>query len=312
VSGYLPDLTDVLLKPWEYRNDMYKLGFWRAKVLDVNDPEGRGRVKVRILLLHPETSTPSPGASLPTTIGDIPDDNCPWAEPGGFLGAGGHNSGVFSAPPVGATVWVAFEMGHSGRPVWFGGWMGAPNGVPDLPTEFLASPSNVRLLRTPAGHSFILNDTTALESITLQTKGGHKVLLDDTLSSPHIEVTSKLGHTVKINDQTSTITAQLSGGLQSVTLTQSAITVQSGVVTLTLSSTGEVAITTAGNVTVTTPGMISLGGPLAIHGIAFDTIVAKFNSHYHMVGSSSSSPPLPATSLLVNGVDTTLTVKSKV
>ena len=77
------------------------LGRYRGEVLDVEDPKSIGRVKVKV----------------PEVLGDVDSG---WALPA--FAASGDGSGIYAVPPVGAGVWVEFEAGDLGRPVWVGGW----------------------------------------------------------------------------------------------------------------------------------------------------------------------------------------------
>lgn len=76
--------------------------FYRAYVMDINDPEKLGRIKIRIPAKHPEGSS------------------YPWAYPGYFAGLG-FQTGMFILPPVGSIVFVTFECSDEHRPIYFGG-----------------------------------------------------------------------------------------------------------------------------------------------------------------------------------------------
>lgn len=76
--------------------------FYRAYVMDNNDPEKLGRVKIRIPAKHPEGSF------------------YPWAYPACFTGLG-FQTGMFILPPIGSIVFVTFEYSDEHRPIYFGG-----------------------------------------------------------------------------------------------------------------------------------------------------------------------------------------------
>lgn len=76
--------------------------FYRARVIDNNDPERLGRVKIQLPARHPNGGA------------------CPWAYPACFTGLG-FQTGMFVLPPIGATVFVTFEYSDEHRPIYFGG-----------------------------------------------------------------------------------------------------------------------------------------------------------------------------------------------
>jgi hypothetical protein len=202
---------EILRHPEYYQKNGFRNGIWRARVVSVNDPESRGRVQVRILQLHPESAPvgsnlDAPSVSAGNILGapgeGVPDDLCPWAEPcfpfGGALAAGeiaDKTQGSIMIPEVGSTVWVGFDMGFTGRPVWLGAWLGQG----ELPVEF-TSPEFVRLIKTPAGHLILFDDTPGAEKILLAestaTEGAPRVRFlqfDKTLGTATLQAGSEQG-----------------------------------------------------------------------------------------------------------------------
>jgi hypothetical protein len=176
-------------------------------VVNVQDPENRGRVQVRILLLHPESAplgATTQAVQVTETLQAPPgqgvsDDLLPWAEPcfpwGGNIATGEDpgltTEGFFAVPSVGSTVWVAFDQGFTGQPVWLGTWYG----LSELPEE-ITDPANVRLMKTPGGHVLIFDDTPGVSKILLAT------LAKDTGNAPH---TVRL---IELDDAAQTLTIQ--------------------------------------------------------------------------------------------------------
>ena len=76
--------------------------FYRAYVVDNQDNEKLGRVKIRIPALHENSTT------------------YPWAYPATLTGFG-FQTGMFILPPIGSLVWVTFEYSDEHRPIYFGG-----------------------------------------------------------------------------------------------------------------------------------------------------------------------------------------------
>jgi hypothetical protein len=88
------------------------IGKYRATVILNTDPEQRGRLQLMI----------------PAVLGPIPST---WAEPCVPLaGPTGPPMGVYMVPPIGAGVWVEFEQGDPGKPVWVGCRWGLQSDIP--------------------------------------------------------------------------------------------------------------------------------------------------------------------------------------
>lgn len=210
MSG-IPSPLQMRTDPYgSWNKSMFRTGIWRAKVVDVADPQNRGRVKVRILQLQEESSPQgsvfdASAAEAKTATappgGGVPDDRLQWAEPcfpwGGNIqpdeNEGLRTEGFFAVPSVGSTVWVAFDQGFLGRPVWLGTWYGRD----ELPEE-ISDPANIRLLKTPGGHVLLFDDTPGQSRVLLATlsegsSGAHSVRLielDDQAQTVTIRNTS--------------------------------------------------------------------------------------------------------------------------
>lgn len=83
----------------------------RGIVVNNNDPEKRGRVKVRI---------PSYHGIVNRTRNWTKDENLPWANPGIFI-SGGNDVGQRIVPVTGSRIFLMFEEGDISKPVYFGG-----------------------------------------------------------------------------------------------------------------------------------------------------------------------------------------------
>ncbi len=214
----VPSALEIRTDPYNVnRKTAFRQGIWRARVVNVKDPDNRGRIQVRILLLHPESS-PTGLSSQPIQVTatlqappgqGVDDDLLPWAEPcfpwGGNKATakdpndpqsegedpGLTTEGFFALPSVGSTVWVAFDQGFTGRPVWLGTWYG----LGELPEE-ITDPANVRLMKTPGGHVLLFDDTPGASKIFIAT------LAKDTSGTPH---TVRL---IELNDGAQTLKIQ--------------------------------------------------------------------------------------------------------
>src|ERR1700739_937577 len=96
-------------------------GKYRGQVTDNNDPDNLGRIK----------------AKVPRLLGV---EETGWALPA-FPYGGANEQGLFAVPDVGAGVWIEFEGGDLGYPVWSGTWY-TSNALPES-----ASPSK-KVLKT--------------------------------------------------------------------------------------------------------------------------------------------------------------------
>lgn len=290
-----------------FKKTIYRPGLWRGVVVSNQDPERRGRLQIRISHLHPSvvpsgavTGGPVSLATVPADLAPaqgelaskipqqgIPDNLCPWAEPAfPFGGNTGSDAGFVMIPEKGSTVWVGFEMGFIGRPVWLGTWLG----LGEMPTD-VTDPNFVRLIKTPYGHKFIL---------------------DDTLGQQKIDIKTGVGHEIKIDDVTNTIMIQL------VTPPNTKIVITPTEVTISIGA-NTIVMTAAGNVSVNVPGQILLGNG-AVKGVALSSLltvlnsfVTVFNAHTHSdPQGGTTGPPLTPAVPGVSGVDTSLTVLAKV
>ena len=112
------------------------LGKYRARVNNNVDPEKRGRIR----------------AIVPAVTGK--DEPSTWALP--CLPAAGSGMGFFTVPPEGAGVWIEYEGGDIGYPIWVGGYW-TEGEVPDLvPKE--APPAAAFTLQTTQGNGIVISD----------------------------------------------------------------------------------------------------------------------------------------------------------
>jgi len=79
----------------------------------------------------------------------------------------------FFVPKEGDLVWVAFEGGDPDAPVWLGAWYAKDS----VPKEADADPPVKRVIKTPAGHLVILDDTKDKEQVIVADKTGNRIEL---------------------------------------------------------------------------------------------------------------------------------------
>jgi hypothetical protein len=355
-----------------FMKSIYRNGVMRATVLSNQDPERRGRLQVRISHLHPILLSAGPATSGPASLDTqpisldpisgelaakvpqqgVPDNLCPWAEPAfPFGGNTGTDAGFIMIPEKDSTVWVGFEMGFIGRPVWFGAWLG----LEDMPSE-VTDPDKIRIIKTPLGHKLIFDDTTGIANVDLESSTGHKLLLDETSATPRIllesagghqvllddtggqnkiDIRTTVGHEVKINDATSTLTAQLTGppntkleltptaatlsiGTSSIVITPTGVTITINGYTISLNSVGDTVITANGVMTINANGILTLGTG-AVKGVALDSLLTVLNAFITVYNTHTHTDPqggITGTPSVpgvpgVPGVDTSVTVLAR-
>lgn len=178
-------------------------GVHSALVTDVRDPDGRGRVKVRL-----------PGS--PDQAGEPLEA---WARLATLMA--GRKSGSWFVPDAGSEVLVAFEAGDPRRPYVVGAlWSSDP------PERMDAAGSNYRkVLRSRNGVQVTLDDQDGKEALTLETPGGQRVTLEDGPVS--IEITDRHGNSIRLEAGGVTVTAAAR-----VTINASVAEVSAGMLTV--------------------------------------------------------------------------------
>jgi uncharacterized protein involved in type VI secretion and phage assembly len=178
----LADLTELI----QHRH----YGKYRGTVVDNNDPQQMGRLRLKI----------------PNALG--PDVVSGWAAACLPYGGADQQGSVF-IPEVGAGVWVEFEGGDREFPVWCGTYISRPNGASEAPKpssadgstgSIGADPTSCKIIKTAAGHTIQFEDATGSESVHVQDGAhGHRITLD------------KTGITITDGDHRHTITMDATG-----------------------------------------------------------------------------------------------------
>ncbi len=178
-------------------------GVYSAIVTDVQDPEGLGRVRLRL----PWTSDPE---------GELYEA---WARIATLMA--GAERGSWFIPEPDDEVLVAFEAGDPRRPFVVGGlWNGA-----DAPPETMDSDNNLRSLTSRSGIKITMDDTEGSVVLTLETPGGQKITMEDTPAS--VEIEDSNGNRVQMESAGITMTTSAK-----FTLNASTVEVSAGMVTV--------------------------------------------------------------------------------
>ena len=155
MSAATEDLLAKLLDKVEHR--FY--GKYRGFVADNADPDKRGRLRVRV----------------PSVLGEVVSG---WALPCAPYG-GREGRGFFFIPEQNDGVWVEFESGLLGFPVWVGTFWSKPGGTTEAPPPADAqSPPTSKVIKTEH-HTIELADASGGEAIKItDAKSTNKVTLD--------------------------------------------------------------------------------------------------------------------------------------
>lgn len=189
--------------PGGYGGTFY--GVYAAIVIDINDPDGQGRVKVRL-----PWSPDGEGSAYEA-----------WARLATMMA--GNNRGSWFIPDVDDEVLVAFNAGNARHPYVIGAlW----NGRDEPPEEMDSGGNNYKkTIRSRNGVTITLDDTDGTESLTLKTPGGQQVVLKDGPGS--VEIEDSNGNSVKL--ETTGITVNASA---KVTINGSLIEMSAGTLTV--------------------------------------------------------------------------------
>lgn len=164
------------------RNRLY--GAYPAQVVDIKDPDGQGRVKIKL-----PWSPDQGGGSYQV-----------WARLAVLMA--GNNRGTWFIPDPNDEVLVVFEGGDPRRPYVVGMlWNGR-----DAPPQSMDGAGNnfKKTIRSRNGVEIVIDDTDGSESLTLQTPGGQTVTLKDSPAS--IELSDSNGNDIKLDASGITIT----------------------------------------------------------------------------------------------------------
>ncbi len=139
------------------RNEGKYWGKYRGLVVDRNDPEQLGRLKVKV-----------PSLLADATTG--------WAWPASpYAGLG---VGFFFIPQVNDLVWIEFVEGDLEHPIWSGCAWAKPSGQSEIPREAQTSYPNQSVIKTPSGITIILSDVSGSELVTIRAANGCEMVMD--------------------------------------------------------------------------------------------------------------------------------------
>lgn len=180
-------------------------GVYCALVVDVVDPDGQGRIRIR-LPWSPDSNQASYEA---------------WARFATMMG--GNDRGSWFLPDPDDEVLVAFEGGDPRRPYIVGAlWNGQ-----DAPPQSMDSAGNndIKMLRSRRGITITLDDSQGQETLVLETPGGQKITMTD--GGRSVEAVDSNGNSVKLEGSGITVNASAK-----VSIKASFIEMEAGMVTV--------------------------------------------------------------------------------
>ncbi len=186
----------------EERNRLY--GVYPAIVSDINDPDGQGRVKVKLPWL------PDDGGGYNV-----------WARIATLMA--GANRGSWFIPDVDDEVLVAFEAGDPRRPYVVGAlWNGQ-----DTPPESMDSAGDnfIKSITSRNGVKLTLDDQDGQEKLILETPGGQRITLQD--GPGQVEIRDSNGNSITLSTSGVSVVAAAK-----VTVQASTVEVSAGMVTV--------------------------------------------------------------------------------
>jgi len=151
-------------------------GVYPAQVTDIKDPDGQGRVKIRLPWSPDQESGYAVWARLATLMG-------------------GNDRGTWFIPDPGDEVLVLFEGGDPRRPYVVGAlWNGK-----DKPPEKMDGDgkNNKKVIASRRNIRITLDDSEGRETITIETPGGQTVTLSD--SPAAVELSDSTGNSIRMS-----------------------------------------------------------------------------------------------------------------
>lgn len=199
-------LRDLAAPRWPTGYGAKFYGVHPAVVTGLDDPDGTGRVRIRL-----PWSPDSGQASYET-----------WARLATLMAGAGR--GTWFVPDVDDEVLVAFEAGEPSRPYVVGAlWNGQ-----DSPPVTMESTNDIRAIHSRNGVVVTFDDKDGQESLKLETPGGQTVTLADGPGT--ITVADANGNTVTLDSAGVTVQcgSKVTVSASSIEVTAGSVTVNAG------------------------------------------------------------------------------------
>jgi Rhs element Vgr protein len=135
-----------------------------AEVVDNNDPQGLGRVKVKFPWLE--------------------SDETIWVRV--LMPHAGADRGWYSVPEIGDEVLIGFEFGSPDHPIALGALYNKDSAPP---SDAVDQEDNIKLMKTKSGNQIKISDKSGEEEIAISTKEGENAIVLN-MSGPSISIKS--------------------------------------------------------------------------------------------------------------------------
>ncbi|TKB25860.1 phage tail protein [Desulfopila sp. IMCC35006] len=247
--------------------DEKRFGKYRAVVVDNQDPQKRGRLKLRI----------------PSVLAE---QNSDWALP--CLPYGGlDQQGLFFIPDIDAQVWVEFEEGDISRPIWVGTFWQQQS---DTPEDAVKEEPTTRMIQTSSGHILQFDDEEGEERFRLYHPADAEMIID---KQGTITLNDASGAVLRMDAASSEVVVEDANG-NVMTMNSSGTKVED--------ANGNVIEMAAAGITAEAPkivlqsGQVHLGGEGGEPVIKGQSFLSLFATHIHTVAPTvggPTSPPIP-------------------
>ena len=162
--------------------------FYRGTVVDNNDPENLGRVRVRVPQIYGAEGDRESDIYVPTYA-------IPLATPAIMVGAG-NNTGAYLIPNIGDTVFVTYENGDSKLPMYFGGILtkGGTN-------KFIGTDGvNGGELYNASDNDFNTDITNRAQRVIYKSLKGATIIINDNDGNESISIVDQLGQSITLEN----------------------------------------------------------------------------------------------------------------
>lgn len=144
---------------------------------------------------------------IQATVPDVSALETAWATP--CFPMAGTQTAVMGVPPIGAGVWIEFERGDPGYPIWTGCYFGSAAEVPALHQQTPPGVSAVTI-QTLSQNGITVTDLPGpTGGIVLKTAAGASLIVNDTgiyIQNGQGASISMTGPTVTVNNGALTVT----------------------------------------------------------------------------------------------------------